>query len=56
MREPFAGNTWYNVRKSSVRPLSKAKKSFSLNGRAIKRGGCGVNGRPIRKKRTFFGT
>ena len=32
-----------------------AKKSSSLNGRAIKSGG-GVNGRAIKEKRTFFGT
>ena len=32
------------------------KKSSSLNGRAIKRGGWGVKGRAIKVKRTFFGT
>ena len=31
-------------------------KSFSLNGRAIKRGGWGVKGRAIKEKITFSGT
>ena len=32
------------------------KKSFYLNGRAIKRGGGGGKGRAIKEKITFFGT